>query len=143
MIVTKTFQTLLRFVAAGYAAMSKEESESVTPMFDGQPKEIIFYQTADGARPCEEWLEDLRDRQAEARIQKRLIRLRAGNPGDFKTVGSGVYELRIDYGPGYRVYFAFAEQQLVLLLCGGDKSTQAADIEAAQKYWKDFKERAE
>jgi putative addiction module killer protein len=110
-------------------------------MFDGQPKEVIFYQTADGAKPCQDWLEDLRDRQTEARIQNRLIRLRAGNPGDYKSVGGGVYELRIDFGPGFRIYFAFAGQQLIFLLCGGDKTTQDTDIEAADRYWKDFKER--
>ena len=110
-------------------------------MFDGQPKETLIYRTTSNACPLEEWLSDLRDRQVLARIEKRLIRLRAGNPGDYKSVGSGVYELRLDFGPGYRVYFAFSGQQIVLLLCGGDKATQAADIVNAYAYWVDFQER--
>ncbi len=83
----------------------------------------------------------LRDRQAVARIDARVTRLEAGNPGDYKSLGDGIYELRIDYGPGYRIYFAFSGQQIVLLLCGGDKTTQQSDIRAANKYWKEFQER--
>jgi putative addiction module killer protein len=110
-------------------------------MFDGQPKEIIVYQDADGAEPFNKWLSKLRDVRARARIEMRLDRLQVqGNPGDYKEVG-GVYELRIDYGPGYRVYLAFAERQIVVLLCGGDKSTQDADIRRALKYWLDYQER--
>ena len=78
------------------------------------------------------WLEGLRDRRAAARIAIRIDRLRLGNPGDVKSVGGGVSEMRIDYGPGYRVYFANVGVQIVLLLCGGDKSTQARDIERAK-----------
>lgn len=74
----------------------------------------------------------MRDRQARLRIETRLARLRSGNPGDYKTVGAGVLELRIGYGPGYRLYVAEAEQTLVLLLLGGDKTTQAQDIQTAQ-----------
>lgn len=107
-------------------------------MFDGQPKETIVYHAAPGVSPFDEWIAGLRDRQTVARIQKRLIRLRAGNPGDYKAVGAGVYELRLDFGPGYRIYFAFSGQQVVLLLCGGDKSTQASDIASAIAYWEDF-----
>ena len=110
-------------------------------MFDGLPKEVLFYETTDGRRPLDEWREQLRDRQTRAVIVNRLQRLECGNPGDYKTVGAGVYELRIDYGPGYRVYFAFAGQRIVLLLCGGDKGTQAADIRAAQSYWAEYQKR--
>lgn len=110
-------------------------------MFDGQPKATIIYQTAAGMRPFDEWVAALRDRQALARIEKRLIRLRGGNPGDYKAVGMGIYELRIDYGPGYRIYFSFSGQQVILLLCGGDKTTQTADIERAFAYWEDFQKR--
>ena len=110
-------------------------------MFDGQPKEVIIYETADSAQPFHEWREALRDAQALARINQRVNRLMQGNPGDYKTVGEGVYELRIDYGPGYRLYFAFAGRQIVLLLCGGAKSTQAADIKQAKKYWQDYETR--
>lgn len=85
------------------------------------------------------WLSGLRDRQAVARITVRIDRLAAGNPGDAKPVGSGVSELRIDYGPGYRVYYQQRGAAVVLLCCGGDKRTQDADIRRAieiAKAWK-------
>jgi len=78
-----------------------------------------------------QWLDDLGDIQARARVQARIERLAAGNPGDVAPVGEGVSELRIDYGPGYRVYFKKRGQELIILLAGGDKSTQAKDIKAA------------
>ena len=77
------------------------------------------------------WFENLRDRQARARIDARIRRLSLGNPGDVKPVGEGVSELRIDYGPGYRVYFVPRGQTLVVLLAGGDKRTQDRDIKTA------------
>lgn len=77
------------------------------------------------------WLDGLRDVRARARIQARIERLIAGNPGDVAPVGEGVSELRIDVGPGYRVYFWKRRRELILLLAGGDKSTQARDIKAA------------
>ena len=110
-------------------------------MFDGQPKQVIIYETAGGARPLDEWRATLRDRQGLARIDKRLAQLMRGSPGDYKSLGGGVYELRMDFGPGYRLYFAFAGQQIVLLLCGGDKSTQTANIADARDYWTDFQKR--
>jgi putative addiction module killer protein len=79
------------------------------------------------------WLDDLRDLRARARIQVRIERLAAGNPGDVKAVGKGVSELRIDIGPGYRVYFTRRGRALIILLAGGVKSTQTADIETAQR----------
>ena len=78
------------------------------------------------------WLSGLRDRRAVARIAARLDRLAAGNPGDVEPVGDGVSELRINYGPGYRVYFIQRGPVLVILLCGGDKSTQSKDIKQAK-----------
>lgn len=78
-----------------------------------------------------EWFRSLRDRQARARINTRIRRLSLGNPGDVKPVGEGVSELRIDYGPGYRVYFASRGETLVILLAGGDKRTQNRDIRTA------------
>jgi putative addiction module killer protein len=81
----------------------------------------------------------LKDRQAKARILARIDRLGLGNPGDVKPVGSGVSEMRIDYGPGYRVYYIQSGPVVVVLLCGGDKSTQSADIKRAiaiSKVWK-------
>jgi putative addiction module killer protein len=77
------------------------------------------------------WLDGLRDVRARARVLARIERLVAGNPGDVAPVGEGVSELRIDYGPGYRVYFKKRGRRLIILLAGGDKSTQAKDIRAA------------
>ena len=77
------------------------------------------------------WLDGLRDVRARARVQVRIERLAAGNPGDVQPVGEGVSELRIDYGPGYRVYFKTIGREVVILLAGGDKRTQSADIKAA------------
>lgn len=77
------------------------------------------------------WLAGLSDRRARIRIAARIDRLALGNPGDVKSVGTSVSELRIDYGPGYRLYFTKRDKAIVLLLCGGDKSTQARDIKLA------------
>ena len=77
------------------------------------------------------WFKDLRDKQARARIRVRVRRLRAGHPGDAKPVGGGVIEMRVDYGPGYRVYYCRRGQSVVVLLAGGDKGSQARDIKRA------------
>jgi putative addiction module killer protein len=87
-----------------------------------------------------EWFRDLRDRRACERIAQRLARVQSGLLGDVKPVGGGVNELRIDYGPGYRVYFTRRGATVVLLLCGGDKSSQARDIEAARAMAKEIAE---
>ncbi|NKE43379.1 type II toxin-antitoxin system RelE/ParE family toxin [Roseomonas frigidaquae] len=79
------------------------------------------------------WIKSLRDREAKARIARRLERLQAGNPGDVKPVGQGVSELRITYGPGYRIYFVQRGSVVIILLCGGDKATQQRDIELAKR----------
>lgn len=79
-----------------------------------------------------DWLANLRDENARARINIRIRRLSLGNPGDVKSIGNGVSEMRVDYGPGYRIYFMKQGSSIVLLLCGGDKSTQAKDIERAK-----------
>ena len=86
------------------------------------------------------WLDDLRDIQARARVLARIARLIAGNPGDVAPVGEGVSELRIDIGPGYRVYFKKRGQELILLLAGGNKSTQAMDIKAALRLARNLSE---
>ncbi|MCA0431660.1 MAG: type II toxin-antitoxin system RelE/ParE family toxin [Proteobacteria bacterium] len=78
------------------------------------------------------WLDRLKDERAVARIQLRIRRLSLGNPGDVKAVGSGISEMRVDYGPGYRIYFTARGTEIVVLLCGGDKRTQAADIARAK-----------
>jgi putative addiction module killer protein len=77
------------------------------------------------------WFENLRDRRARARVDARIRRLSLGNPGDIKAVGEGVLELRIDYGPGYRVYLVHRGRSIVILLAGGDKRTQDRDIKVA------------
>jgi putative addiction module killer protein len=89
----------------------------------------------------DQWLRKLRDRRAAARIQARLLRLAVGNPGDVKPVGAGVSELRIDYGPGYRVYYAQDGPRLILLLAGGDKSSQHQDIATALGLAAEWRER--
>ena len=107
-------------------------------MPEASPREIQIYATPDGKCPFLEWLESLRDINARAKIRTRLDRVEAGNLGDYKPVGNGVCELRIDYGPGYRVYFGQVGTTIILLLCGGDKSTQEKDILQAIKYWTDY-----
>jgi putative addiction module killer protein len=104
-------------------------------------KEVRAYQTCEGGIPFNEWLDDVGDRKAVARILARLARARQGNLGGCKGVGEGVAELRVDYGPGYRVYFGQKGQTLIILLCGGDKRTQERDIQRAKQYWQDYNER--
>ena len=84
------------------------------------------------------WLDELRDMRARARVQARIERLAGGNAGDVKPIGEGVSELRIDYGPGYRVYFTRQKRELIVLLAGGDKSTQATDIKTALRLARDL-----
>jgi putative addiction module killer protein len=97
------------------------------------------YETPDGQSPFRAWLETL-DRATRARIQARVLRFETGNLGDHKTVGRGVLEARVMFGPGYRIYFGRDGATLVVLLVGGSKATQARDIRNAQKYWRDYLE---
>ncbi len=94
--------------------------------------EIIKSDTVDS------WLRSLRDRQAKSRIEVRIRRLSLENPGQYRVLKNGINELKIDYGPGYRVYYTFRNQTLVLLLCGGDKSTQDQDIKTALRILKQW-----
>ncbi len=103
---------------------------------------IEEYVTAEGKIPFREWLHALRDVRSRAKVRVRLNRVRLGNFGDVKSVGGGVHELRIPHGPGYRVYFAHSGQRIVLLLCGGDKSSQKRDIARAKIYLADYKRRS-
>jgi putative addiction module killer protein len=103
------------------------------------PKEVVVFRARDGRVPFEDWLDDLGDTLAVARVLARLARVRQGNLGDCKSVGEGVFELRVDYGPGYRVYFGQQGRTLVVLLCGGDKRTQDRDIRQARTNWREFK----
>ena len=86
----------------------------------------------------ETWIAALQDEETRARINVRIRRLSLGNPGDVKPVGEGVSELRIDYGPGYRVYYAQRGKEVIILLCGGDKRSQARDIKRALKLARDL-----
>ncbi len=97
------------------------------------------YVTADGESPFRTWLGRL-DTRVRARLQARVLRFEAGNLGDHRGVGQGVWEARCDFGPGYRMYFAQPGRTIVLLLVGGDKTSQRADIGRAQEYWADYQE---
>jgi len=103
--------------------------------------EIRHYVTRAGKDVFDDWLTQLADARAQAKIAARINRLAAGNFGDCKSLRQGLFELRIDWGPGYRVYFARVGTECVLLLCGGDKRKQAADIERALDYLADYRER--
>ena len=101
--------------------------------------EIHHYLTPDDGRDLYvEWLEKLRDTPARIAVVRRVARIERGNFGDHKFCRDGVWELRIDVGAGYRVYYAVAGKELVLLLCGGDKRTQGADINRACGYWQNW-----
>ena len=91
--------------------------------------------------PYLDWIESLRDRRAKQKIDARIGRVRLGNFGHARGVGEGVFELKIDYGPGYRVYFGQDGRELIILLCGGDESTQNGDIQQAKAYWADYQKR--
>jgi putative addiction module killer protein len=103
-----------------------------------KPKQLIVYQAENGKLPFEDWLDDL-DKVTRVRILARLDRVKQGNYGDYKSLGEGVLELRYFFGSGYRVYFAEEGDTVVLLLCGGDKSSQAKDVAKAQEYWNSYK----
>lgn len=90
-----------------------------------------------------DWLKRLRDGQAKVAVARRVIRIEQGNFGDHKFCREGVWELRVDVGPGYRVYYALSGRRVVLLLCGGDKRTQDADIARAVDYWQDWQRRTD
>jgi putative addiction module killer protein len=104
-----------------------------------EPRKVIVYQTEKGDEPFTDWLNGLRDPKARRAILKRVGRLEQGLYGDCKPVGAGVSELRFVLGPGYRVYFGEEAGKIVILLCGGDKSTQDDDIKTAKEYWKEYK----
>ena len=96
------------------------------------------YLTADGRSPFNKWLRGLRDLKGRARVRTRLDRVKLGNLGDHASVGDGVFELRLFYGPGYRVYYGLPGATVMLLLCGGTKGTQQRDIRIAKSYWTDY-----
>jgi len=104
-------------------------------------KEIVQYQTKSGKVPFREWLLSLKDITTRARIRTRLDRLALGNFGDCKSIGEGIFELRCHFGPGYRIYFGQDGRLLIVLLTGGDKSSQPKDIKLAKEFWEDYKRR--
>ena len=101
---------------------------------------LEYYLDDNGNAPFTRWFYSLRDKEAVYRIRFRLDRVQLGNFGTIRPIGAGVSELKIDHGPGYRVYYAMDGRTVVLLLIGGDKSTQQKDIETAKAYWKRQKE---
>ena len=104
------------------------------------PKTVTAYVRVDGHEPYTDWLESLRDQKTKERIKVRVRRLETGLYGDCEPVGEGVLELRIFFGPGFRVYFGEDEGNIVILLCGGDKGSQKKDIKTANDYWKEYRE---
>lgn len=104
-------------------------------------KTLRIYAMRSGKEPFTDWLLSLKDKPTRARLRNRIDRLKDGNYGDYKSIGHGVYELRIDFGPGYRIYYAKVGNDIVLLLAAGNKSSQKTDIAKAKVYWLDFKER--
>lgn len=104
---------------------------------------VLHYLTPTGRDPFQHWLDGLRDAGARTAILRRIDRVSAGNFGDHKSLRDGVWELRVDAGPGYRVYYAKHAKTIVLLLCAGSKKTQAADIIRAVDYWIDYRRRGE
>ncbi|EAW34219.1 type II toxin-antitoxin system RelE/ParE family toxin [Lyngbya sp. PCC 8106] len=108
---------------------------------EAQPREIRRYIKVDGKIPFSDWIDSLQDRKARLKIKLRLDRVEEGNLGDYRSVSEGVFELRLNYGPGYRIYFGQVGFTIILLLCGGDKKTQVKDIQTAQKYWRDYNAR--
>ena len=103
--------------------------------------EIRHYLTASGRDLYQAWLDDLKDMRARVAIQRRVDRLAAGNYGDHEFCRDGIWVLRIDVGAGYRVYYARAGRTILLMVCGGDKRTQAADIKRAVTFWDDYQRR--
>jgi putative addiction module killer protein len=106
---------------------------------EAQLREIQRYVTFDDKVPFDEWFNSLGDTKAKNKIEAKLERVKLGNLGNYRSVGEGVCELKINYGPGYRIYFGQIGTTIVLLLCGGDKSTQDQDIRIPIEYWKDYR----
>lgn len=105
---------------------------------EGHPKEIEYYVLSNGKSPFLEWYQSLKTEKIKAIVLKRLARVRLGNLGEYRFVGEGVYEFKIDFGPGYRIYFGQEGEKLILLLCAGEKSGQQKDIRRAIEYWEDY-----
>jgi len=108
-------------------------------MAEGRELEVQYYETRRGVAPFRKWRQGIRDLRARQAIDARIARFRTGNLGMSRPVGEGVCESKIDFGPGYRIYYAL-DGQMIVLLCAGDKSSQDVDIRLAKSYWRHFKE---
>lgn len=104
------------------------------------PKRLLVYRNQAGEEPFTQWLDGLRDKEGQKRIRVRLRRVEQGNFGDCEPIGEGLSELSMFFGPGYRVYIGEDEENIVILLCGGDKKSQTGDIAAAKAYWKEYQD---
>lgn len=100
---------------------------------------LKVYKTPEGKEPFTDWLKSFKDKTLKYRIITRIDRLETGSLGDYKAISNGVNELRLKFGSGYRVYFTIVGKQLIILLCGGDKTSQASDIRKAKQYLKEIK----
>ncbi len=109
-------------------------------MREAHPRKLQYFRTATGRTPFKEWFERIPDQKTQDRVQRRLDRVELGNFGDCRPVGGGVSELRLDFGPGYRIYFCELDNTIILLLSGGDKSSQRRDILLAKTYWQEYRE---
>jgi putative addiction module killer protein len=108
---------------------------------EGRDHVILYYRTTSGAFPFRDWRSGITDEDTKAAIDARIARFRGGNFGKSRSIGGGAIENKIDFGPGYRIYYGLDGDEIVVLLCGGDKSNQAARIKMAKSCWKDYKER--
>jgi len=114
---------------------------SILRLMRSIPRIIKGYVAPDGSEPFEEWLDNLSDQSTRAQIDTRVDRMREGNFGDSKSLGGGLFELRLHFDGGYRVYYGKIKKIVVILLCGGIKRTQRRDIKKAGEYWAEFKSR--
>lgn len=102
-------------------------------------RSIEYYKTENGKEPVKEWLSSIKDKLTQAILYKRIRQVGLGQFGKTRSVGSGVHEMKIDYGPGFRIYFGIHNDEVIVLLMGGSKRTQTSDIEKAQSYWSQLK----
>ena len=107
------------------------------------PRILRNYETPSGKTPFLDWLASISDLRTRMRIRRRLDRVQLGNLGDYKSLGDEIYELKLAFGPGYRIYYSEHEGVIIILLCGGDKSSQTKDIETAKSYLKELKGRCD
>lgn len=113
---------------------------------ESKPREAIYYQTASGSEPVYDYIKKMRDRIGQAKIRAKISKAERGNFGQegngYRHISGDVWELKVHYGPGYRIYFALDNNELIVLLVAGDKKSQDSDISEAQKYLADYKEKS-